>query len=238
MDILELLNNVWTVTIIGGIIVAVLLYWLKNSLFPRKQKEYRQRIQAANQEIITSLRSSISENSIPSIEIFEALISSTARRHNVFKDDVYSISEFAEELTKEIMDTSFLDLEIKHVYHSLLHPYLNAPHKPEDSISLQELEIQQRKKESITLYFSTCISIAIFTIMYVYFKLNNTTYSATSLMAMVVLIQATCILGAVYLVNESRRFLDLNKYYMGLKSKNHAENLENALPPDDTKQSN
>jgi hypothetical protein len=106
---LSRINNPWFIGIATGVIAAGLI-WLVSRLFLSKKdsREYIQKVTSANRDIIIAIRPGISEGQIPSRPILEALINSTVRRYSVSSADLYNPTQVAEELIKEVMDTSFL----------------------------------------------------------------------------------------------------------------------------------
>lgn len=112
-----LLNNGWVVGIGGGILSGLIVAWLTRTLFSKKdQKELAINISSANREILYAIRPEISESTLPSIEVIEALKNATARKYKVEPERLYSISQVVEELIKEIMDSSFISSSAKKDY--------------------------------------------------------------------------------------------------------------------------
>jgi hypothetical protein len=104
-----LLNNPWVVGIGGGVLSGAVVAWVTHVVLARgENKEYRERIASANRDVVYAIRPGISEGHIPTRPVIEALIHATARRHNVLAENMYGPQEIAEELIKEVMDTSFL----------------------------------------------------------------------------------------------------------------------------------
>jgi hypothetical protein len=120
---MNLLNNPWVVGIGTGILSGLLVTWIL-SLFisKKKDREHQQQISSANRDVIYSVRAGIPENSIPSREVFDALIHSTARRYDLEPSELYQPKELSEELIKEVMDSSFLSAAKKVEYCSALIP--------------------------------------------------------------------------------------------------------------------
>jgi len=103
------LNNSWVVGIGGGILSGLVVTWISRYLLgKRENREYLQKVLGANRELIYTIRPGISEGVIPSQEVVVALINSTARKYSVSPGDLYGPPEIAEELTKEVMDSSFI----------------------------------------------------------------------------------------------------------------------------------
>lgn len=105
----DFFTNVWTVGIGSSLIVFMITFFISR-LFLRKQlnKEYQQKIQSANNEIIFSTRPWIVEKKQPSSQIIESLYYSTAKKYDVFQNDLLSFPNITKDLIKEIYDTPFL----------------------------------------------------------------------------------------------------------------------------------
>jgi hypothetical protein len=117
------LNNAWVVGVSTGIVSGLLVTWLLNLfLSKKKDREYEQRIAAANREVILSVRAGIPDDNLPGKEVVEALIHSTARRYSVQPTELYQPKELSEELIKEVMDSSFLSQTKKIEYCTALLP--------------------------------------------------------------------------------------------------------------------
>lgn len=102
-------SNPWVVGIIGSIPGGFLVNWLTGLVLRKKEnREYLQKVIGANREVIYAVRPGISEGEIPSREVMNSLRNATARRYGVDPSDLYSGPEIAEELTKEVMDSSFI----------------------------------------------------------------------------------------------------------------------------------
>ncbi|MCL3782524.1 hypothetical protein EMN47_19240 [Prolixibacteraceae bacterium JC049] len=114
---MDILNNAWTIGIGGGIISGILVFVITNKIFAKKEnKEYAQKIQMANKELLYSIRPLIVGQHIPSQDLIDSIIFSTARKYNVKIDDIYENEELAEDLSKEILDNPFLNSESKLKY--------------------------------------------------------------------------------------------------------------------------
>jgi len=111
---MEALNNPWVIGIGGGILSGLFVTLITRYLFSKRDnREYVQRIVTANQEILYAVRPGISEGVIPTSDVVGALIKTTASKYGVAQDDVYSPSQLADVLVKEVMDTSFLSAQAK-----------------------------------------------------------------------------------------------------------------------------
>lgn len=114
---LDILNNGWFVGIGTGILSGLLVWWVTNKLFSKRdEQELARNIDLANREVIYALRSEVSEEQVPAINVVEALISATARRYKLEARYLYRPKQIAEELIKEIMDSSFISSAAKRTF--------------------------------------------------------------------------------------------------------------------------
>jgi len=105
----ELLNNTWIAGIGTGVLSGALVTWVTNRLISKRdEKELARSIEIANREILYALRTEVSEEQVPALEVVEALINATARRHKLEARHLLRPKQIAEELIKEIMDSSFI----------------------------------------------------------------------------------------------------------------------------------
>jgi hypothetical protein len=109
MSVQDFFSNGWIVGIgtgaISGLIGTLLSKWI---LSRRDNGEYSMRITNANKEAVASLRPIVSDGTIPQKGTIDAVISSTARKHGVAVEDMYSRRNVLEDLTKEVIDSSFI----------------------------------------------------------------------------------------------------------------------------------
>jgi hypothetical protein len=113
----ELLNNSWIVGIGGGVLSGLVVTAITRYLFSKRDnKEYLQKIEAVNREVIYALRPGISEGQIPTNDVLRSVVNATARKYKVNRTDVFRVDQIAEELIKEIMDSSFISSETKKSY--------------------------------------------------------------------------------------------------------------------------
>lgn len=110
----EFIDNPWVVGIGAGIISSLVVALIIRFIFSRRDnREYMRRIAQANQEVLYAIRPGISEGVIPTNEVLKRLASATARRYGLDRSALYNLNEFAAELTKEVMDSSFISAETK-----------------------------------------------------------------------------------------------------------------------------
>lgn len=148
MEIWNFINNSWFVGIVGGLLSGLATTWIGRKIFSEKdKKEYIRKIDSTNKEIVYSLRSAISDNIHHDHKIITSLMAATARKNGVLISDIYSIKEVAEDLIKEVMDSSFIPTEYKKKYcEGLTRTYLL-----EDANKKQE-EIPREIRDSLLVY--------------------------------------------------------------------------------------
>lgn len=137
---IDFFTNSWIIGIGGGIISGLIVFFITNKIFTRKEnKEYRQKIEMANKELLYSIRPLIVSQKIPSKDLIDSIVFSTARKYSIEMEDLYEDYELAEDLTKEILDNPFLNSESK-----LKYCELTSKLKEQDTE-----EINEQKKEVI-----------------------------------------------------------------------------------------
>lgn len=111
------LNNPWVVGVGGGILSGLLVTLVTRFFLSRRDRRvYNQKLQSANREIVYALRPGISEGQIADRHVVESLVRATARKHSVADTDLHTPSQIVDELTKEIMDSSFISSKAKRDY--------------------------------------------------------------------------------------------------------------------------
>lgn len=143
----DIINNSWFIGVAGGLISGFLVWFITNKLFKSKQtQEYVQKVMSVNRELVYSLRSGISQKNLPNLEVLTALRNSTSRKYFVDINDIYTNKELAEELIKEVMDSSFIPVESKASFCDLLSPLMKEDLTKEQKILISEE--QRRRLES------------------------------------------------------------------------------------------
>lgn len=169
---IEFLTNSWAIGIGGGIISGLVVFLITNKIFSRREdKEYMQKIEMANKELLYSIRPLIVGQNLPVQDLIDSIIFSTARKYGVEITDIYENEELAEDLTKEILDNPFLNSESKLKYCELTS-------KLKELNVVEELEEQKREvvyiektkpitKEffSFTLAIMTTLTVGLATIV-------------------------------------------------------------------------
>jgi hypothetical protein len=142
---MTILDNPWFIGVGGGILSGFIVTFISRALLSRRdQREYIQKVFSANKEVIYAIRPGISEGHIPTPGVVDALINATARKYGVDKKDVYGSDEVAEELIKEIMDSSFISAKTKEEYSgnlaNLSRPETGEETPPEIATAMYEIK--------------------------------------------------------------------------------------------------
>jgi hypothetical protein len=110
-------TNPWLVGIGASTASGLIVWFLTSFLFKKRDDaQYRRQVEAANEHLVNSLRPSISEESLPDVQVIAALRSANARKYHVREDDVWSVDAVLDELVREVMDSSFIGERIKKNY--------------------------------------------------------------------------------------------------------------------------
>ncbi len=141
---LDFLTNEWVVGIGGGVLSGLIVTLLTRYIFTKRDnREYYRKLDLVNKEILYALRPGISEGAMPNEAILKALIIATSRKYKVNSQDVFQPKQIAEELIKEIMDSSFISFESKSTYCATL-SHLVGETKPKSEA--EEIEVKRLNK--------------------------------------------------------------------------------------------
>lgn len=163
----QLLTNGWVVGIGGGILSGLIVAWLTSTLFSKKDlREIAINTSSANREVLYAIRPEISENSLPTAQVIEALKNATARKYKVESSRLHGTKEIVEELIKEIMDSSFISSAAKKDYCNSLKTLI-----PEKTMELEALsedrevfvarvEYREKMTTLLSLTLGTIVALA------------------------------------------------------------------------------
>lgn len=161
--LLDLLNNTWVAGIGTGILSGGLVTWVTNKLISKKdEKELARSIEIANREILYALRTEVSEEQVPALDVVEALINATARRHKLEARHLLKPKQIAEELIKEIMDSSFISSATKKAFCESLKALMPAEETELDRRVQKENEIfvaRVEYRERLIMLFSITLGM-------------------------------------------------------------------------------
>lgn len=111
---MDIFTNPWITGIGGGIISSLIVFFVTRFFFTKKEnREYLQKIETANNEILYSIRPLIIDKKVPSKEILQSIKSSISKKYGVQLKDLYSEHSLINDLIYEIMGNSFLTPEQK-----------------------------------------------------------------------------------------------------------------------------
>jgi hypothetical protein len=113
----EILSNPWFIGIGGGILSGLIVTVISRALLSRRDdREYAQKVLGANREVVYAVRPGISEGLVPTVDVLDSLVEATSRKYGVDRKDLYRPFEIAQELMKEVMDSSFISAKTKEDY--------------------------------------------------------------------------------------------------------------------------
>lgn len=158
--------NPWVITVGGSILSGLVVAWVSNKLFFRKDdKRYSEKTIAANREVLYALRPLIPEAAFPSVNIVDSLISATARKYQIKKENMNSPMQFFDELIKEVMDSSFVPNKKKTEYTKNLFNLkaealsLTQPRTYPTGLETSAVENKERMGRTISLLTGTMATI-------------------------------------------------------------------------------
>ena len=168
---LGLLNDPWVIGVAGGIISSIVVAFISRFIFSRRdQREYFQRINQANQEILYAIRPGISEGLIPSIEVIKEMILATGRKYDVETKSMYTLDDISSELIKEIMDSSFISTKTKKDYCELLSNVKEQKSGPEVESQESKQRVSHRYQQQLVLTTSILVGALTMTSVFVLFE--------------------------------------------------------------------
>ncbi len=228
----DILNNPWITGIGGGIISSLIVYFVTRYAFSKKEKkEYNQKVETANNEILYAVRPLIIEKKIPSNEIFTSIRLSTAKKYGVKPEDLFSEYTISNDLINEIMNNSFLSSDQKIELCDLLNTMKQS--KKEDETKEVEIVYVKERDGFSSKYSSALLAMISFTMvlsMTVVISLKSGELNQSELLKdkLPVLILATIIpLIAITMLYALRMFREREKEREFLKKRRKEEVNEN-----------
>lgn len=114
-------NNQWVINIGTGLIVYIVTTAVSRIILNKAtNREKQKQIENANNEVIRILKPYVVEKNVLNENIIMCIIKSVARKYNVHFKEIFNVIEICEELTREILENSYLDNEKKIEYISHL----------------------------------------------------------------------------------------------------------------------
>ncbi len=160
-------QNSWVVGIVTGIISGILVFFITKFFINRKDKtEYYRKVKSANDEVIAALKPYIADKGLPSLEVFDSLIASTARTHQVEQSDMYSIENYCEELIREIISDVYVSNDKKEQYTNSLAEYKRECTQKKTKVELQKTisdiqlsEMKSKYNNRLSVYLSMFVAL-------------------------------------------------------------------------------
>jgi hypothetical protein len=149
---LQWLNNPWVIGIGGGILSGAFVAFISQIIFSRRERsEYLRQVELANNEILFALKPGISEGAIPDEQLVGNLIAATARKYKINSQHAHGPKEIVEDLTKEILDSSFISSKTKLEFCKQLEPLASSkPLEQETSATGVALErVSEYRKQAV-----------------------------------------------------------------------------------------
>jgi len=157
----DIIINPWITGIGGGIISSLIVFFVTRYFFEKREKrEYLQKIETANNEILYAVRPLIIEKKIPSKEILSAIKFSTAKKHGIKQEDLYNEYALSNDLINEIMANSFLSSDQKIELSNLLQT-LKEDKKSNNEKDVEIIYLKDKDNYSKTSILMALMSFAI-----------------------------------------------------------------------------
>jgi hypothetical protein len=174
---MEWFTNPWVIGIIGSIPGGLLVNSVTGRILGRREnREYLQKVIGANRDVVYAIRPGISEGQIPSAAVLTSLVNATARRYNVEASDLYTPAQIAEELVKEVMDSSFISSVQKSEYCARLAELGGSTRKEAAETATEQpkaiVEYRQRLVSSVSMLLG--LLTVTMTVMYSFLELLRT----------------------------------------------------------------
>ena len=157
---MEILNNAWVIGVGAGVLSSLFVAIITRQIFSKRDnREYFQKVQGANTEVLYAIRPGISEGVIPSQEVVNHLIQATARKYTVDIESMHNLSTLSSELIKEVMDSSFISAQTKHDFCVKLSA-LKPEEKPKELIEkLEERELSSSYRIQMVGVMATMVGL-------------------------------------------------------------------------------
>lgn len=164
----EFFSDPWVTGIGGGLISGIIVYFLTTFIAEKRQnKEYKQKVSAANRDVVYLIRTCIPEKITPDIALVDMLIDSVSRKYSVRRNDMLTVKQIYSDISMEIMDSYFISAEKKIELCQMITNSVACENNFQgaDSVNMLKDEIKNstRKHDDIRL-LSFFMSLIIFTL--------------------------------------------------------------------------
>ncbi|QIL41009.1 hypothetical protein G7074_18105 [Pedobacter sp. HDW13] len=159
---LEFINNPWTIGIVGSVISGIIVYIVTERIFKRKiNKEISENIRLANAEIMYAIRPLIAANVTPDQDTVTSLFNATARKHDVSIGSIANWIDVLDQLTKEVLENSFLTPTNKMLYCKALEAMKPVIEVNAVAASTNDIEAQRIKERKFTAASTSALATAV-----------------------------------------------------------------------------
>ncbi|MCL1803500.1 MAG: hypothetical protein FWG30_07665 [Eubacteriaceae bacterium] len=122
------MDQQWILTALAFISSSMIVFFINTWI--RRIGDQSDKVAAsslADREILYALRPYIAENGLPELEVIDALINSTARRHGLNPLELTSVRIICEDLIREILEDVYMPVSKKQEYTKRLRSFLIGP---------------------------------------------------------------------------------------------------------------
>ena len=144
------IQNPWSIGVAGAGIVSVatvffIVFFVAGPLRRRRNAaKHLGLINAANDEVIRTLKPYIAQQGFPDKEIIDAIVISTARKYKVSCREMYSVRIICEELGREIIENVYLTSARKQECATSLKNYLADLDAAKERMSTKSADMEER----------------------------------------------------------------------------------------------
>lgn len=174
-NIIGFINNSWVISIVTGILVYLLTNWFNKI---KDNKEYRRNINQVTSDVVIMLQEFIVENRLPDKDVLISYYTATCDKYGVNLKDADSLIEILDFLTKEILDSKFLNSKNKLEYCNSIEAFRVSilDKKVTEELVDDTERIRDKKKEELQIsklkrqvYFIISILISTITLMVLFY---------------------------------------------------------------------
>lgn len=141
----NIINNAWVISIVTGVIVYIATNWFSKF---KDNKEYRKNINQVTDDIVVMLQEFIVEKKLPEKAVLFSYYIATCEKYNVLAKDTKSVVEILDFLTKEILDSQFLNGTKKLEYCNIIEEYkLDLKNESVEKVTDFDAFTSKRKEE-------------------------------------------------------------------------------------------
>lgn len=163
----NIFSNQWVINIGTGIIVYIFTSIVSKIILNKAtNKEKQKQIDNANKTIIRILKPYVADENILNEMIINSIIEDVAREYNLSSNEIFNAKVICEELTREILESSYVDNEKKREYifylHSIIENYKSID-TINESLTMLSKSTTQLKRNMYSIV-SICMLIVVLAI--------------------------------------------------------------------------